>query len=103
MKLGDDLIEPIAHGGVTDLQQRSHFLEAAAGFDEVANEGLILHREGREHGKRVNSLHLGATMVAGETLDLESMLTARTGDGKALHFNNTQTKINIIQAMFLKN
>lgn len=102
MQLGDDLIEPIAHGGVADLQQRGHFLEAAAGFDEVADEGLIFRREGREHRERVNSLHLGAAMVAGETLDLESMLTARAGDGKAFHFNNIQVNINIIQDMFLK-
>jgi hypothetical protein len=90
LELSDDLIEPVAHGGVADLQQRGHFLEAAAGFDEVADEALILRRESGEHGERVNSLHLCATMVAGEPLDLESMLTTWAGDGKSLHLNKIE-------------
>ncbi len=102
MELGDDFIEPVAHGGVTDLQQRGHFLQAAAGFHEIADEGLILCREGGEHGKRVNPLHLRPALVASEPLDLESMLTARADDGEALHLNYIDSSFNFIQVYFNK-
>jgi hypothetical protein len=97
LELGDDLIEPVANGGIANLEQRGHFLQAAAGFDEVADEGLILSRKGGERWKRVNPLHLGATLITAEPPHLESMLAARAEDGKALHLNKIDSKLNYIQ------
>ena len=73
-----DIIQPVPHSRVAQVQVFSHIFEAAAAFDELQDELLVVGRKTRQNRQIVQTCNFGLAGFAFQTLHFELRLATWT-------------------------
>jgi hypothetical protein len=73
-----DIIQPVSHSRVAQIQVFSHIFEAAAAFDELQDELLVVGRKTRQNRQIVQTCNFGLAGFAFQALHFELRLATWT-------------------------